>query len=307
MEIMIEQPQKIAEASAGYGTAAAPTEQTFAAQETSIIALVAERTRKLSEANVQLRRKQQELEQANAELARLDELKSEFVALVSHELRAPLTNISGSLQLLLHEDAENPLTPMQREIISLANEQTERLTHLVKGVLSVAHIEAGEMPFAFQAINMDALIERLLEQWRICDTSHVWLGPEHPNLPSVWGDRERIEQVLTNLLDNAYKYSREQGTIRVDARVADNYLLVSVSDEGEGIAPEELDKIFSKFHRVERGDARRTYGYGLGLYIALKLIEAMGGELGAESEPGKGSRFFFTLPLAAQTDETPFH
>ncbi len=303
IKAVTEKPSEIPEMNVVSLSDSATPEGVLAARETSVAALVAERTRKLSEANMQLRRKQNELEQANAELARLDELKSEFVALVSHELRAPLTNISGSLQLLLHEDEDNPLTPTQREIITLASEQTERLTRLVKGVLNVARIEAGEMPFAHEAFDMLALIDRLVSQWRLCDTEHMWVGPTMQNLPSVRADRERVEEVLTNLFDNAFKYSRTGGTIRVDAQVAENCLVVSVSDEGEGIAPEELQKIFTKFHRVERGDARQTYGYGLGLYISLKLIEAMGGELDAESQPGKVSRFYFTLPLAGQTIE----
>lgn len=266
----------------------------------SLEALVSQRTRKLSEANERLRQKQRELEKANAELERLDELKSEFVALVSHELRTPLTNISGSLQLLLNEDEANPLTPNQREMILLANEQTERLTRLVKGVLDVARVEAGEMPFAFQAFDMVALIARLLEQWRAFDTEHVWIGGTECNLPSVWGDPERVEQVCTNLFDNAFKYSMPQSTIRVTAQATETRMIVSVSDQGKGIVPAELEKIFLKFHRVERGDARQTYGYGLGLYISRKLVEAMGGELGAESRVGHGSRFFFALPLAGQ-------
>jgi signal transduction histidine kinase len=126
--------------------------------------LVAERPRKLSEANQTLHHKQHELEKANAELERLDELKSEFVALVSHELRAPLTNISGSLQILLHEGEANPLTPYQREMLMLADEQLERLKRLVKGVLNVARIEAGELPIEREAFDVIALIDRLLDQ-----------------------------------------------------------------------------------------------------------------------------------------------
>jgi signal transduction histidine kinase len=115
------------------------------------------------------------------------------------------------------------------------------------------------------------------------------------------GDRERVAGVLTNLLDNAFKYSRAHGTIRVAVQVMAKDLVVSVSDEGKGIAPEELERIFAKFHRLERGDSRQTSGFGLGLYISRKLIQAIGGELGAESRPGYGSRFFFALPRVGQS------
>ncbi len=261
--------------------------------------LVAERTRELSEANERLRQRQRELEKANAELLQLDELKSEFVSLVSHELRAPLTNISGSLQLLLADEPANMLTPNQREMLVLANEQTDHLTRLVKSVLNVARIESGQMPLSQQAFDLANLIKRNLEQWRLYDTSHVWVGTQLTNLPSVWGDPDRVEEVLTNLFDNASKYSRAEETICVDAQVMEKQIVVTVTDQGVGIAAAELEKIFDKFHRVERGDARQTYGYGLGLYISRKFIQAMGGELWAHSQHGTGSTFYFSLPLAS--------
>lgn len=264
--------------------------------------LVAQRTRELSDANEQLRRRQRELEKANQELVRLDELKSDFVSLVSHELRAPLTNISGSLQLLLAEDETNPVTAKQREIITIANDELARLIRLVKGVLNVARIDAGQLPMTRQAFDIVALIESVLEQWRICVPAHQWLAPAQTNLPSVWGDRERVEQVLMNLLDNAYKYASRSATIQVNTRVLDNQIVVSVRDEGQGIPAHELENIFNKFHRVERDDARETYGYGLGLYISRKFINAMGGDLWAESELGVGSTFYFSLPLAGQSE-----
>lgn len=264
--------------------------------------LVAQRTRELSDANEQLRRRQRELEKANQELVRLDELKSDFVSLVSHELRAPLTNISGSLQLLLAEDETNPVTAKQREIITIANDELARLIRLVKGVLNVARIDAGQLPMTRQAFDIVALIESVLEQWRICVPAHQWLAPTQTNLPSVWGDRERVEQVLMNLLDNAYKYASRSATIQVNTRVLDNQIVVSVRDEGQGIPAHELENIFDKFHRVERDDARETYGYGLGLYISRKFINAMGGDLWAESELGVGSTFYFSLPLAGQSE-----
>jgi PAS domain S-box-containing protein len=265
---------------------------------------VARRTEELSAANEQLRKRQHELERANLDLQRIDELKSEFVSLVSHELRAPLANISGSLQILLAEDEAIQLTPHQREIIQLANEETERLTRLVKGVLNVARIEAGQMPLSFQAFDIVTLINRDLEQWRACDLDHAWVGPRGVNLPSVWGDRDRVAEVLMNLFDNAFKYSRTNGTIRVDAQALEDRLVVSVDDQGQGIVAEELDRIFDKFHRVERGDSRQTYGYGLGLYISRKFIQAMGGELWAESRVGTGSTFYFSLPLAGHLIKT---
>lgn len=259
---------------------------------------VAQRTQALSEANQELRRRHAELEKANAELQQLDALKSEFVSLVSHELRAPLANISASLQLLLSESNTETLTPHQRDMLLMTNEQSDRLARLVKGILNVSRVEAGQMMLTPEALDMHMVIERALENWRSCDKDHVYIGPTTANLPSVWADRDRIQEVLTNLIDNAFKYSPPGSTIRVDAQAAEDQMVVYVADQGQGIPPEELQKIFDKFHRVERGDARQSYGYGLGLYISRKLVESMGGNMWVESDVGQGSIFYFSIPLA---------
>lgn len=262
-------------------------------------AQVRQRTHELLETNRELQRRHRELELANSELQQLDRLKSEFVSLVSHELRAPLANISGSLQLVL-EDENTPLAENQREMLILANEQVERLGRLVKGILNVSRIEAGQMDFQPQAFDILHLIDRVLGQFATSNPTHQFSGPTTPNLPSVWGDRDRVEEVLTNLLDNATKYSEDGTPIRVEAQVVDSQLVVAVTDQGQGIPPEELSKIFAKFHRVERDDARDTYGHGLGLYISSKLIEAMSGQMWVESEVDRGSTFSFSLPLAGR-------
>jgi len=264
--------------------------------------LVTQRTRELAESNRELRRRQHELEKANVELKQLDELKSEFVSLVSHELRAPLANISGSLELLL-SDANN-LTANQRDLLSLANDQVERLARLVRGILNVSRIEAGQTLLQMQAFDITATVERICAQWQRCDTEHLWIVDAPGNLPSVWADRDRIEEVLTNLMENAFKYSDPDTEICVHCEPRDGEMVVSVSDRGKGIESEDLRLIFDKFYRVERDDARRTYGYGLGLYISIKLVEAMGGKLWADSEMGKGSTFYFSLPLAGHTAPT---
>jgi PAS domain S-box-containing protein len=262
---------------------------------------VAQRTRELADSNRELRKRQSELEKANQDLKQLDQLKSEFVSLVSHELRAPLANISGSLELLLSD--ANGLTAHQRELLTLANDQVERLARLVRGILNVSRIEAGQTILQMQAFDITALIERMCGQWQLCDPEHTYCVETAGNLPSVWADRDRIEEVLTNLLENAFKYSDPNTEICVRAETRENEMIISVSDRGKGIAPEDLQRIFDKFYRVERDDARGTYGYGLGLYISIKLVQAMDGKLWAESEPGKGSTFYFSLPLAGHVPE----
>ena len=261
-------------------------------------AQVAKRTRELLLANQELERGKLDLEKANAELRQLDQLKSEFVSMVSHELRAPLANISGVFQLLL-EDGRDPLSINQRELASLADEQVGRLARLVKGVLNVSRIESGEIEFQTQEFDLLELLEKDCAHWSASDSRHHYLCLANGNLPIVSGDRDRIDEVLTNLIDNASKYSGEGTAIRLAAQAEGEKMIVSVKDEGVGISHEELEKIFDKFYRVERDDARQTYGHGLGLYIAHKFIEAMGGRLWVESAPGCGSTFFFTIPLAS--------
>lgn len=260
-------------------------------------AQVTKRTRELSLANQELINGKRDLEKANAELRQLDELKSEFVSMVSHELRAPLANISGVFQLLLEDDRDS-LSINQRELVSLADEQVGRLARLVKGVLNVSRIQSGEIEFQMQAFDLLELIEKGCTHWSASDSRHRYLCMIETRLPLVSGDRDRVEEVIANLMDNAAKYSGEGTSIRISAQVSGGEMIVTVKDEGVGISSEELEKVFDKFYRVERDDARETYGHGLGLYISRKFIEGMGGRLWVESQPGQGSIFYFTIPLA---------
>lgn len=260
---------------------------------------VAQRTRDLVAANAELSQHERELEKANIELQQLDQLKTEFVSLVSHELRAPLSNISGSLQLVLMDAEEGDLlSSTSREILTLANEQAERLARLVKSILDVSLLQAGQLALNTREFDLFELIQETLAQAAPTDRSHHYHAPPATNLPPVNADRDRVEQVLINLLDNAAKYSPRDTDISLDAQAVNGEMVVSVTDQGIGIAPEELERIFDQFHRIELGDARSTYGYGLGLYISRKLVEAMGGRLEVESELGIGSRFHFSLPIS---------
>lgn len=260
---------------------------------------VAERTSQLGAATEELRRRNADLERANSELHKLDELKSDFVSMVSHELRAPLTNINGSLELLLEGDGAYMHTE-HREMLQIVAEQSQRLTRLVQGILNVSRIEAGQLVLQPQIFNVLTLIEKVIEVWESRGVVNRFTRPHTMNLPSVWADRDRTEEILFNLIDNANKYSPEGGTIHVDADANDQFVIVSVSDEGIGIPGEELGKIFDKFHRVDRRDASESYGHGLGLYICRRLIEAQGGQIWVDSVLGEGSTFRFSLPLAGR-------
>ncbi len=260
---------------------------------------VAERTAQVASATQELRQRNAELVKANQELKKLDELKSEFVSMVSHELRAPLTNINGSIELLLEGDAPC-YDRSHRDLLQIVGEQTARLTRLVQGILNVSRIEAGQLILQPQAFSIVGLIEKVIGVWESRGVANQFEHPRAQNLPSVWADRDRTEEILFNLIDNAIKYSPENAAIRIDAESDGKFALISVSDRGIGIPQEEMDKIFDKFHRVDRGDTVETYGHGLGLYICRRLVEAQGGQIGVESTLGEGSTFWFSLPLAGR-------
>jgi len=262
-------------------------------------ARVAQRTEELARAYEELRERNLALEAANEELKELDQLKSDFVSMVSHELRAPLTNINGSIELMLSDDSMDPET--QRAMLRIIAEQTARLTRLVQGILNVSRIEARKLEIHPEVVFIRSTLEKVVREIMQTTDRHVFELPDH-SLPPVWADPDRLQEILSNLLDNAVKYSPEGGTIRIGAQVLEDRMVISVSDPGMGIPAKELDKIFEKFHRVDRGDARATYGHGLGLYISKRLVEAHGGNIWVESELGQGSTFYFTLPLA-ETDE----
>jgi two-component system sensor histidine kinase VicK len=170
----------------------------------------------------------------------------------------------------------------------------------VQGILNVSRIEAGQLVLQPQAFSIVGLIEKVIGVWESREVPNQFEHPKAQNLPSVWADRDRAEEVLFNLIDNAIKYSPEGASIRMEAESNGKFMLISVSDQGVGIPADEMEKIFDKFHRVDRSDATETYGHGLGLYICRRLIEAQGGQISVDSVLGEGSTFRFSLPLAGR-------
>jgi len=277
-------------------TARKMAEQQIRQLNRELEARVAQRTHELEEAYEELQAKHEELQRANEELRELDRLKSDFVSMVSHELCAPLTNINGSVELLLQ--AGDTMEPqVQRQMLNIISEQSARLTRMVQGILNVSRIESRNLYLRLEPVDILALARKVAANLSTSTNTHQFQISDNNRLPPVWADPDRIEEVLTNLLDNAIKYSPDGGTITVDAYPQDGAMIISVTDQGIGIPERERERIFEKFYRVERGDARETYGYGLGLYISKKLVEAHGGQMWVESELDVGSTFSFTLPL----------
>jgi len=243
-----------------------------------------------------------ELERANKELRRLDEIKSEFVAVASHELRTPLATIKNAIQLLLQRKT-GEINENQEKFLSLAEKNINRLTNILNSLLDLSKIESGRMGLNFEEINLRDPIEFILSSFKPqVDGKSIQIEMEiEKDLPSVYGDRERIIQILINLVGNAIKFTPEGGTIYVSAKPFDgdgNMVAVSVRDSGIGIPEDQLEKVFEKFHQVEESLRRSVGGTGLGLAITKGLVEAHHGNIWVESELGKGSTFTFTLPVS---------
>lgn len=251
--------------------------------------LVAQRTRDLREKNEQLQR-------ANDELQQLDRLKNEFVSLVSHELRAPLTNLNGSLGLMRGGCAHPNYTCQQ--MFGVIDGQIARLTRLVQGVLNVSRIEAGQLALRRETVDLAQLARETVESVRGRSTIHQFRVNAPEGGASVVGDPDRLAEVLLNLVDNAIKYSPDGGPIDIDVRQEGGEVRLAVSDVGLGIPDDEVERVFDKFHRVDGSDAQAVYGHGLGLYISKKLVEAHGGRMDVRSRAGAGSTFTVRLPAA---------
>ncbi|HEY8475581.1 MAG TPA: ATP-binding protein [Chloroflexota bacterium] len=231
-----------------------------------------------------------------AALRRLDELKSALLSSVSHDLRTPLASIKASVTSLLDRDVELG-DAAERELLLAIDEETDRLNRLVGNLLDMSRIEAGALRPSCDWCDLAEIITGVVAKYERLATGHTLDVSLPPNLPLVWVDYVHIEQVLTNLVDNAIKYSAPGTRVAVAAAILGDEVLVSVVDEGAGIPPLDQERIFDKFYRVSRRHPGQRHGTGLGLAICKGLVEAHGGRIWVESWPGRGSVFTFTIPL----------
>ncbi len=255
-------------------------------------------------AEEEVRERTESLEKAYSELKKIDRAKDEFLALVSHELRTPLTSIRSFSEILLRYENE-PAT--QKEFLTIINNESERLTRLINNLLDFSKIEAGavtwhDRPLSVEEVTRDAA--RALEQMFSNHRLRLRLEAA-PNVPEVFADRDRIHQVVTNLLGNAIKFSPRGEEIRIrierikGKRSGEplDWVKVSVTDEGIGIDVENFEIIFHRFRQIASDPGReKPFGTGLGLPICKEIVHHYGGNIWVESEKGKGSTFCFTLP-----------
>lgn len=259
---------------------------------------------KVNERTAVLEQRNAELDRANAELRNLDEMKSDFVSLVSHELRAPLTALNGGLELAL-QSSEN-LPPRSRAILEIMTDESNRLTNFVQTILDVSRLEAGKLAITLGPVAVHPLMEQAAAivlasgkrkaEWNVA-----------PDLPPIWGDETYLEQVIRNLISNADKYSPADKPIQLCAELNDDAIRISVKDYGPGIPADVSERIFSRFSRLESKESS-PQGWGLGLYLGRKLIEAQNGKIGFVSPIWKnngaqsGAEFYILMPVA-QTPE----
>jgi two-component system phosphate regulon sensor histidine kinase PhoR len=233
------------------------------------------------------------------ELKRLEQARREFVANVSHELRTPLTAIKGYAETLLHGGLADEASAA--EFVRVIDRHAERLRLLIEDLLDLAAVEQGRARLDLLPISAAEAAAQAVGVVRPASEARgQTLEVDVPaDLPAIRADRDRLAQVLINLLDNAIKFTPEGGRIRIEARADGDRLEIAVRDSGPGIPQEDLGRIFERFYRVERSRDRREGGTGLGLAIAKHLVQAMDGSIEATSAPGAGSTFRVTLPLAA--------
>jgi PAS domain S-box-containing protein len=224
-----------------------------------------------------------------------EELKSTFVSVVSHELKTPVALIKGYAETLRREDADWDRETMQESLDVIA-EEADHLTQLIDSLLEASRIQAGGLKLEPTDVHLPRLAEKVVEGFGTQTRIHTFELDFPSDFPVVWGDPDRLREVLSNLVSNAVKYSPDGGTVWVGGRVDQTGTTMYVADQGIGIPAEEQGRIFDRFHRVETGLHRRTEGAGLGLYLVKAIVEAHGGRVWVESAPGRGSIFMFTLP-----------
>ena len=264
-----------------------------------ILAELEEKRGQLETLNVQLSETNRELNEANAKLRELSEMKEEFLALTTHDLRSPLTVISGVISFFT-SGRLGELSPEQKNMVAMMERNTQNLIELVNDLLDASKLESGTMRLEVTSINVRGVVDELRESMEpLAREKEIELVEALPeDLPPVEADRAKLRRVLLNLLSNALKFTQKGGTVEVRAAREGDRVRVAVSDTGVGIAPDDVARLFDKYEQARSRATRGEKGTGLGLYITKQLVELHGSQIKVESEVGQGSTFSFTLPVA---------
>jgi PAS domain S-box-containing protein len=228
-------------------------------------------------------------------LREADDLKNTFISVISHELKTPVALIKGYAGTLRREDAKWDAATI-RDSVGVIEEEADRLTRLIDNLLDASRLQAGGLKLNMSDVALDQLARHMVEKFSVEAQAHPIVLDFPPDLPTVPADAARIEQVLSNLINNAIKYSPPNTSIRIAGQATPREVTITVADQGIGIPLEEQAHVFERFYRVDDALTRRTQGSGLGLYLAKAVIDAHHGRIWVKSVPGQGSAFSFALP-----------
>jgi two-component system CheB/CheR fusion protein len=223
--------------------------------------------------------------------------KNDFIAMASHELKTPLTSLKAYIQLLEAKLASSP-DPFIHTALLKSGNQVNKMTALVHSFLDLSKLEPGKLQLKRQVFDINKLVEETIAECIIINNTHIIRF--HPlEVITINADREKVGQVLSNLISNAIKYSQKGSTILLRSEVLDGSIQVSVTDEGIGIKQKDQEKVFQRFYRADEEDMRNISGFGIGLYLSSEIIQRHKGKIWVKSKEGKGSVFYFSLPLNA--------
>ncbi|HEX3989181.1 MAG TPA: ATP-binding protein [Verrucomicrobiae bacterium] len=294
--------------------------EAFRWHELAALATQLQRDKKISDAELEIHRARRRFFQVNAamvadhngveqgqllvfhEVTRLKELESiqtEFVGNVSHELRTPLSLIKGFTETLLDGALNDP--QQAGRFLQKIDKHSDRLLFLIEDLLAISRLESGQVALNVQQVDLRDLAQRVLDDLAARAAGRKTVLENHiPADTTIWADADRLQQVLFNLADNAIKYGKSEGRVTISANAAANEKMeVVVADDGAGIPPDSIGRVFDRFYRVDRARSRDSGGTGLGLAIVKHIVHAHGGEAWVKSELQKGSEFHFTIPLKA--------
>jgi signal transduction histidine kinase len=264
-----------------------------------VLSELEEKRELLERLNTKLEESNRELNEANARLRELSAMKEEFLALTTHDLRSPLTVISGVINFFT-SGRLGDITPEQKNMVAMMERNTQNLIELVNDLLDASKIESGTMRLDAATIELRGLVSELQEQMQpLAREKEIALEEDVPeDLPELRADRAKLRRILVNLVSNALKFTPKGGRVRLGALREGSFVRVSVADTGVGIPREDLHDIFDKYAQARSRATRSEKGTGLGLYITRQLVELHGGKINVQSEVGKGSTFSFTIHVA---------
>ena len=227
-----------------------------------------------------------------------EQRKNDFISMVSHELKTPLTSVISFVQVVQKKVAQNNDT-VAAGMLERADRQLQKMTRMINGFLNVSRLESGQIQIDKQVFDLSLLIKEVEDETKATIFSHHFIFTSTKDI-YVNADREKISQVFNNLFSNAVKYSPSGSNIYIDYTAKGEFVEVSIRDEGFGIGKEDLPRLFERYYRVKEAETNHIAGFGIGLYLCAEIIILHGGKIWVESKTGEGSTFFFTLPLNNQ-------